>query len=765
MVFEDSIVLDQLRYTGVLEATRIRKSGFPVRPTYQDLLNRYGFLIAKSHYKQLRSIEDPKEAVCYLLQHLDISVGEHGNPQKGLDYELGDTKLFMRNKLAVDLEAICTIIQHRSARIIQEAWRKRGDGLYERARHNAATVIQSHFRGYLARRQNPAISRIAAQRAPVEVEPEEPVESLSDLEISRLEIPSDLAFILEEKPMDQLSWLNSHKVTKPRGSIRRLLSNHPASGWQTYGRPVWDAQPLSYLVRSQLGFRLAPRKRPILLTQATEGQQAAAAAASKLVLRLIHLPEQPIMDQFLIGSYLYQLGLVNKSLHKEILAQLLSQSVNWPDQAGLTEESDKEDEESLFETTTQQSRAPQTYSIAEGNVQGVIRDRNPIGSSDLQRRAFRRLWMHVAGVLTCGRLSGTLKPVVVRFMRQHGPVRSVPLCEDRLVMAPSVPRLYPPCLLEWRVNYTGNNMGIDLKFPDGLSSVIHVGCFTRAETLAGMAMALRPKSPTDIAADARVAGAPPDSPLPPDVTGTRKSTTALPHEMRYYTYERPGCSIQLRKEFISPKERIRSSLVLTLVFAQVVSDAKDYVNPRLRSADRQMILDMVGDRYLSKWPESLKSIPLEVKKQVVQQSLKFPFYFGRFYPILYLDNPISVNDCHWLVVAHHGIRVVFQSRDRPDFDLKATLELGDIKQVQANHVVARPRWRLGDDTQSEHPGVAGYLSSETKPVDVVGGLKNMLQITTTDKVHQFYTELAERIQENVNDFLKEYEQEVRKHIL
>ncbi|TPP63010.1 Myosin-XV [Fasciola gigantica] len=948
MTFEDSIVLDQLRYTGVLEATRIRKSGFPVRPSYQDFVDRYGFLIAKNHRKKLRSLENPKEAACYLLNHLDISVGEGGIPKTRRDYELGDTKLFMRNRLAVDLDAICTMIQHRSARIIQEAWRRRGDGLYERARQNAATVIQAYFRGYLARQQNPNISRVAAQRAPVEIEPEEPVQSLSDLEIARLEIPSDLAFILEERSMDESSWLETHKVTRPRGSIRRLVSSHPAGGWQTYGRPVWDAQPLSYLMNGRLGFRLAPRTRPIMLTQATEGQKAAAAAASKLVLRLIHLPEQPIMDQYLIGSYLYQLGLVNKSLHKEILAQLLSQSVDWPNQAGMSEESDKEDEASLFESDPGRAQTQRTYSISEGNVDGVIRDRNPIGKSDLERRAFRRLWMHVAGVLTCGRLSGTLKPVIVRFMRQHGPARSVPLCEDRLVMAPSVARLYPPCLLEWRANYTGSNMGIGVKFPDGLSSVTHVGCFTRAETLAGLTMALRaravhalpgwtmcfitptffldvpgycyvmdvfsalelpplwshlnkilpdhvfptylyhttnpqanagipsgtgymgikndwsgpsqpngvhkpdnlpgldaeklaatihgiemndsrnrtvltkppispssgpssnlrgswgkavrkmalkrfgdvsrsestlrrvhsrrqrlwrssdspffprPKSPTDIAADARVNGAPPDSPLPPDGTGTRKSLAALPHEMRYYVYERPNCSVQIRKEFISPKERIRSSLVLTLMFSQVVSDANTGVNPRLRADDRQTILSMVGDRYISNWPESLQEIPLDLKKRVVSQSLKFPLYFGRLYPILYLDHPISENDCHWLVVAHHGVRVVFQNHDRPEFDLHTTLELGDILSVDTNHVVARPRWRLGDVTQSEHPRVAGYLSSETKPVDVVGGLKNMLEIKTKDKTYQFYSDMAERIKENVVDFLKEYEQEMQR---
>ncbi|KAF8562217.1 hypothetical protein P879_07610 [Paragonimus westermani] len=300
--------------------------------------------------------------------------------------------------------------------------------------------------------------------------------------------------------LNQRHWLAKHRVTKPRGSIRRLLQSHYANGWQTYGRPVWDAQPLVYLVNTgrttkNFGYRLAPRHRPILLTQATDSQRAACVAASKLLLRLVHLPEQPIMEQFLMGSYLYQLALTHKSLQKELLVQMLSQTVGWPYDSARLQDSDKEDEESLFVTPEYASRnQPEMYSIAGGMLQGVIRDVNPIDTIDLKRRAYRRSWMHIAGILTCGRLSGSLKPIVVRFLRQHGPHRSIPICEDRLVLAPSIPRLYPPCLLEWRVNYTGNNMGISLAFPDGLVSVIHVGCFTKAETLAGVAMALRTRA-------------------------------------------------------------------------------------------------------------------------------------------------------------------------------------------------------------------------------------------------------------------------------
>ncbi|CAH8524444.1 unnamed protein product [Heterobilharzia americana] len=41
MVFDDAVVMDQLRYGGVLETVRIRKSGFPVRVDYNYFIERF----------------------------------------------------------------------------------------------------------------------------------------------------------------------------------------------------------------------------------------------------------------------------------------------------------------------------------------------------------------------------------------------------------------------------------------------------------------------------------------------------------------------------------------------------------------------------------------------------------------------------------------------------------------------------------------------------------------------------------------------------
>lgn len=39
--FDPKIVLDQLRYSGMLETVRIRRAGFPVRIVYADFAFRY----------------------------------------------------------------------------------------------------------------------------------------------------------------------------------------------------------------------------------------------------------------------------------------------------------------------------------------------------------------------------------------------------------------------------------------------------------------------------------------------------------------------------------------------------------------------------------------------------------------------------------------------------------------------------------------------------------------------------------------------------
>ncbi|KAA3674397.1 uncharacterized protein DEA37_0015045 [Paragonimus westermani] len=267
----------------------------------------------------------------------------------------------------------------------------------------------------------------------------------------------------------------------------------------------------------------------------------------------------------------------------------------------------------------------------------------------------------------------------------------------------------------------------------------------------------RPQSPGDILALARLGRGSMDSPAPADVSGTRKVPLALPHEMRYYTYDRPNWVIRLRKEHISPRERIRTSMVLNMVFIQVCQDALNPAFARLKPNERKSILEIIGDRKNHDNAEYLNQVPLETKKNVVMTSLNFQLYFGRFFPVLSLASPSPANHIHWLVVAHHGVRLVFQQHRSADFDIQATLTLGEIISVQTMRVPCIPGWRLGDTSVNTQAGLTGTNRSTTNSGK---NSNNMLVVTIADKVYRLYSDTADRICEMIQSFLNEYNEEM-----
>uniref|UniRef100_A0A2K5KXY3 Myosin X n=1 Tax=Cercocebus atys TaxID=9531 RepID=A0A2K5KXY3_CERAT len=131
--FDQAVVLNQLRYSGMLETVRIRKAGYAVRRPFQDFYKRQeGGTIAEGdcvsfrcRYKVLmRNLalpEDIRGKCTSLLQLYDASNSE---------WQLGKTKVFLRESLEQKLE-------------------KRRE---EEVSH-AAMVIRAHVLGFLARKQ------------------------------------------------------------------------------------------------------------------------------------------------------------------------------------------------------------------------------------------------------------------------------------------------------------------------------------------------------------------------------------------------------------------------------------------------------------------------------------------------------------------------------------------------------------------------------------------------------------------------------------
>jgi len=85
--FTSAMMLEQMRYSGLLEVCRIRKLGYPLRKDYKDFAKRYGTIV-----RGTKSVDE-------LLKGLE----EKGVLKAGM-WAKGTTKIFMKAPQSVDLE-------------------------------------------------------------------------------------------------------------------------------------------------------------------------------------------------------------------------------------------------------------------------------------------------------------------------------------------------------------------------------------------------------------------------------------------------------------------------------------------------------------------------------------------------------------------------------------------------------------------------------------------------------------------------------------
>ncbi|GAA6082339.1 unconventional myosin-X, partial [Tachysurus ichikawai] len=116
--FDPEVVLNQLRYSGMLETVKIRRAGFPVRRTFKDFMSRYK-IIVKEGRKTSSADGDEKKSCTDLLIKYDHTKKE---------WQLGKTKVFMKESLEQRLE-------------------KERDEV----RRKAGLIIRAHMLSYIAR--------------------------------------------------------------------------------------------------------------------------------------------------------------------------------------------------------------------------------------------------------------------------------------------------------------------------------------------------------------------------------------------------------------------------------------------------------------------------------------------------------------------------------------------------------------------------------------------------------------------------------------
>uniref|UniRef100_A0A8C2HJZ7 Myosin X, like 1 n=1 Tax=Cyprinus carpio TaxID=7962 RepID=A0A8C2HJZ7_CYPCA len=165
--FDPDVVLNQLRYSGMLETVKIRRAGFPVRRTFKDFFSRYKIILKEKEKAAVASNGDEKKKITDLLTLHDRTKKE---------WQFGKTKVFLKELLEQKLEkqrdevrskagliirayllryiARCVyflVFALDSIRTIQKNYRAHFYRRHFQRKCSAALVLQKHRRGQVAR--------------------------------------------------------------------------------------------------------------------------------------------------------------------------------------------------------------------------------------------------------------------------------------------------------------------------------------------------------------------------------------------------------------------------------------------------------------------------------------------------------------------------------------------------------------------------------------------------------------------------------------
>ncbi|KAJ7398115.1 Unconventional myosin-IXb [Pitangus sulphuratus] len=154
MLFDENLVLQQLRYTGMLETVRIRRSGYSAKYTFQEFIDQFQVLLPKD-------AKASKEDICAYLNKLKLNESY---------YQIGKTKACWRSR------CLRVALQRSSAAVeIQAAWRRYRQRQRFLQHRRSICLLQALLRGHLARKryQEMVVERQKAEEKQREMQEEE----------------------------------------------------------------------------------------------------------------------------------------------------------------------------------------------------------------------------------------------------------------------------------------------------------------------------------------------------------------------------------------------------------------------------------------------------------------------------------------------------------------------------------------------------------------------------------------------------------------
>ncbi|XP_054646752.1 unconventional myosin-IXb isoform X2 [Dunckerocampus dactyliophorus] len=156
MYLDETLVLQQLRYTGMLETVRIRRSGYGAKYTFQEFLEHFRVLLPKNSTaskEDISALLDKKLAfdpTTYQIGKTKVFLKEleRQQLQDTLHKDVMRKIIFLQRWFRSRLQRKEFLDMRRASTVIQRSWRRY---CKEERRRRAATLIQAVWRGHRQR--------------------------------------------------------------------------------------------------------------------------------------------------------------------------------------------------------------------------------------------------------------------------------------------------------------------------------------------------------------------------------------------------------------------------------------------------------------------------------------------------------------------------------------------------------------------------------------------------------------------------------------
>ncbi|XP_025836405.1 unconventional myosin-XV [Agrilus planipennis] len=481
MKFDMPTVLEQLRYLGMLDTIRIRQSGYPIRMKFQHFAERFRYLLPGGIPRGA-----PFKDLCRSILEQMPPTGTAGP-----DYQLGATRIFLRESLERQLEiarneiikdSAITIQKHikgylerkkykqlqKSAVTIQKYWRGKAQREKYRKIRKGVIKTQALYRGRKERKRyaqrkaeykrRMEAERLAQERAKqraareqeqmkqmrqhqenekqmqsYHLQQQQQQQRLVKGNIHHLEIPAELAFVFSK--------LDSYVPPHTEKNLIKVVGGVTGSEQQLElpsDLKQFDFNKFNsvYLKGTEFGYRKDPISAPFLSKAAAKDKDFQdSVALFKLILRWSNDAQLSGSREKALADYIVHKGLGSRGLRDELLIQLCNQTKN------------------------------------NDNSE--------------------RIWQLMAHCLSCFQPSLPLSKYLLKYITDYATPSYREILQRKLqkgLHKSPHSRVYPPNFLEWRSTRQHTNMALALTLPDGTVNTVSVDSWTTCEEAASLAI-------------------------------------------------------------------------------------------------------------------------------------------------------------------------------------------------------------------------------------------------------------------------------------